>query len=166
MVGPSRSTLYVRTAGNDWALLSGDRASAISGDDLRRVVDYLSDDDTADAILPNRLRRGYVELIERATEGEGDDQLTRYELELDTVEFSDDYPAQWQDFEIEAIPGVQEVRRAPGRDLARCRRRPGAGSRRADRLVVGTADVFERAVLPARSGIDAARGDHRQRAGK
>ena len=59
------------------------------------------------------MRRGYVDLIERATEGEGDDQLTRYELELDTLEFSDDYPAQWQDFQIQAIPGVQEVRALP-----------------------------------------------------
>jgi len=113
VVSPSRSTLYVRTAGNDWAALSGDQASGINGNDLRRVVDYLSDDDTADAILPNRLRRGYVDLIERATEGEGDDQLTRYELELDTVGFSDDYPAQWHDFENEAIPGVQEARPLP-----------------------------------------------------
>ena len=77
--------------------------------DLTTAVRYLSDDDTADAILTNRLRRGYVELTEQATEGLGDNELTRYELELDTEGFDNQYPLQWREFQANAIPGVRKT---------------------------------------------------------
>lgn len=115
VVSPNGSTTYISGAQGEWAILTGGGTDPgrIDRDDLLRVVRYLSNDKNADAILTNRLRRGYIDLVEQSTEGVGDDQLIRYELEIDTLEFSLDYPLQWRDFQRGAIPGVQEVRSLP-----------------------------------------------------
>lgn len=111
VVSVDGATTYIRTLDGQWALLTDD-ASGIRRDVLD-VVRYLRDDDTADAILTNRLRRGYVDLVERETEGTGAEELTRYELELNTRGFGNDYPLQWQEFRDEAIPGASEERALP-----------------------------------------------------
>ncbi len=111
VVSPNGSSAYVRRPPGNWALLT-DTAAAdaqLSRDDLLRVVRYLSNDDTADAILTNRVRRGYVDLVAQTTEGTDDNERTRYELEIDTLEFSTDAPLDWQTFLQDAIPDAPEV---------------------------------------------------------
>jgi hypothetical protein len=104
------STAYISESSGGWRPLG-------SGDDIdesvRGAVEFLRNDKNADAILTNRLRRGYVSLAAQTTEGEGDDELTRYELELNTQGFSVDYPLQWREFQNGAIPGVQTSRVLP-----------------------------------------------------
>ncbi|MAT05291.1 MAG: hypothetical protein CL424_09645 [Acidimicrobiaceae bacterium] len=79
---------------------------------IDRAIAYLRDDASADAILTNRLRRGYIDLIDQVDEGdEGDDAevggpRTRYELSLDLGAFAEAFPLQWQDFQETAIPGA------------------------------------------------------------
>jgi hypothetical protein len=68
------------------------------------VIALLSNDADSDAILTNRLRRRYVDLVREIDEGEGDDLRTRYDLELQFAAFADDFPLQWQDFRRDAIP--------------------------------------------------------------
>jgi hypothetical protein len=109
-VSTGGSTVYIRASDGDWRL--AEPADALVGD-LNTVVRYLSDDDTSDAILTNRLRRGYVDLREQASEGLGDNELTRYELEIDTEGFAGDYPLQWQELQAKAIPGVSKTRMLP-----------------------------------------------------
>jgi hypothetical protein len=109
-VSTGSSTVYIRVSDGDWRL--PEPTDPLAGD-LNEVVRYLSDDDTSDAILTNRLRRGYVDLSEQATEGLGDNELTRYELEIDTEGFSTQYPLQWQEFQDRAIPGVSKTRTLP-----------------------------------------------------
>lgn len=109
VVSPNGSTTYIRASQGEWALMTGSLGDSLDRQDLLLVVRYLSNDKNSDAILTNRLRRGYVDLVEQATEGLGDDRLTRYELELDTLRFGSDYPLQWQHFQNDAIPGAQKV---------------------------------------------------------
>ena len=109
-VGAGTSSVYIRVSDGEWQLAgSGD----VLASDLTTVVRYLSNDDTADAILTNRLRRGYVDLVEQATEGLGDNELTRYELELDTEGFDTQFPLQWREFQGGAIPGVRKTSTLP-----------------------------------------------------
>lgn len=76
--------------------------------DLGAAIGYLSDDTTADAILPTEVRDDHVELVARVTEGTGDDAITRFELELDTRRFGDRSPIAWQQYRRTAIPGVEQ----------------------------------------------------------
>jgi hypothetical protein len=104
------STVYVRTGDGTWRP-AGDGDTIVG--ELRRAIDYLVDDDTADDILTDRLRRGYVDLVEQQAEGTGDQRVTRYELSLDTRAFALDFPLQWQAFRESAIPGVEESAALP-----------------------------------------------------
>ena len=112
VVGPDRSSAFVRRPPGEWELMTDDEAeqAQLRHRDLVRVVQYLSDDDTADAILTDTVRNDYVELIEQTTEGLSDNERTRYDLEIDTLALSIDSPADWQSFLRDAIPDAPEVR--------------------------------------------------------
>jgi hypothetical protein len=110
VVSPDGSRVYVRESGGDW------RQPAEGDDDvaaIMRAVPYLLGVDEADDILENRLRKGYVDLVDEATEGVDPDARERYEMVLDTDDYSADYPLQWQDFEQTVIPGVDEADALP-----------------------------------------------------
>ena len=111
VVGPNGSNASIRRPPGDWETIADtgvDEAQPLI-QDLLRVVQYLSDDDTADAILTDIVRRDHVDLIEQSTEGLSADERTRYELEIDTLALSLDSPAQWQTFLRDAIPGAPAV---------------------------------------------------------
>ncbi len=110
LVSPDGSTVYVRESSGAWRLTESDNAV---DEAVRQAVGFVRNDKNADAILTNRLRRGYAELTAQTTEGEGDNELTKYEIELDTLGFSVDYPLQWREFVSDAIPGVQTSRSLP-----------------------------------------------------
>jgi hypothetical protein len=104
IISPDGSSVYVRSGDSPWR--ESDRADEeVSG--VLTAVRYLADDDSADDILTNRLRRGFVELLLEVTEGVGDDRLVRYELNVDTRAFARDFPLQWQAFRDDAVPGAQ-----------------------------------------------------------
>ena len=105
VLSPDGVEVYQRVASGGWERAG---AGGVAGD-VVRAVSYLADDDSADDILTAQLRRGYVDLIER-TEIGTDDEVRRYELRLDTRSFEAEFPIQYQQFENEAIPGVQSVR--------------------------------------------------------
>lgn len=106
VVSPDGSTTYVRRGSGQWSVAPSDQVAL----DVDRAVSYLRDDDSADDILTSQLRRGYVDLIDRTEVGEGDDEIRRYEMRLDTAGFDDDFPLQYREFQDRAIPGVQAVR--------------------------------------------------------
>ena len=110
VVSPDGSTMYISESSGAWRSTDSDNADAQA---VRQAVGFVRNDKNADAILTNRLRRGYVELAVQTTEGEGDNELTRYEIELDTLGFSVDYPLQWREFVNDAVPGVQTRRSLP-----------------------------------------------------
>lgn len=105
VVSPDGVEVYQRVGTGSWERAG---AGGLAGD-VVRAVSYLADDDSADDILTTQLRRGYVDLVER-TEIGTDDEIRRYELRLDTRSFEAEFPIQYQQFENEAIPGVQSVR--------------------------------------------------------
>jgi hypothetical protein len=99
--------VYVRRGESSWDPAgAGDSVAA----DALQAATYLLDDDSADAILTNALRRDFVELVERTELGSGDEELRRFELRLDTASFNDRSPVQFNDFQRNAIPGVAAVR--------------------------------------------------------
>ena len=106
VISPDGATAYVRVGSGSWQRPAAEDQVVA---DVVRAVTYLSDDDSADDILTPHLRRGYVDLVDR-TEIGGDDEVRRYELRLDTRSFENDFPAQYQQFEERAIPGVQSLR--------------------------------------------------------
>jgi hypothetical protein len=107
VVSPDGSTVYVRRGSGPWAVAgNADQVAA----DARVAAGYLADDHSADAILTTQLRRGFVDLIDRVEVGEGDDELRRYEMRLDTASFDEDFPLQFRSFQDQAIPGVGAVR--------------------------------------------------------
>ena len=65
------------------------------------------------------MRKDYVDLIDETTEGVKPDARERYEMAIDTDNYSADYPLQWGDFEERVIPGIGEV-------AAPCRSRCGS----------------------------------------
>lgn len=110
VVSPDGTRVYVRQDGGAW------REPAEGDDDvaaIMRAVPYLLGVDDADDVLENRLRKGFVELVDETTEGVDPDALERYEMALDTNDYSADYPLQWQDFEETVIPGVAQADAVP-----------------------------------------------------
>jgi hypothetical protein len=104
VVSPDGTTVYVRRGAAPWrAATDGDTEA----DAVQTAVAYLAGADNADAILTNRLRRGFVDLLAQVDEGTGDDRLTRYEMTFDTERFARDFPLQWQEFRSGAIPGAE-----------------------------------------------------------
>jgi hypothetical protein len=103
VVSPDGVAMYFRQDTGPWTL--GTTDNGVIGD-LSRALPFLTSVDTSDDILPKRLRDGYVELIDRATEGIGADKLTRYQMVFNTSGFSTDHPVQWQSYQNQAIPGL------------------------------------------------------------
>jgi hypothetical protein len=89
---------WVELAGNDPV------ASALS-----RAIPFLVGVDSADDIIINRMRNGYVELVDKTTEGTGDDARDRYELSFNYQAYSAAQPLQWQAFQQEVVPGITEL---------------------------------------------------------
>jgi hypothetical protein len=105
IVSADGGAAYSQAPSGRWSLLAD--ADPLNRD-IRRAVAYLSDDRSADAILTNRLRRGYIDLVAEVDEGDGAGALVRYDMRLNTRAFAMDFPLQWQDFQATAIPGVGE----------------------------------------------------------
>ncbi len=103
VVSPDGVAMYFRQDSGPWTLGTTDNAAIAA---LTRVLPFLTSVDTSDDILPKRLRDGYVELIDRATEGIGADRLTRYQMVFNTSGFNIDHPVQWQSYQNQAIPGL------------------------------------------------------------
>lgn len=110
LVSLDGTTVFLRQGASPWrAATSSDPVVS----DVLTAVAYLSDDDNADDILTNRLRRGFVELEAEVDEGSGDDRLVRYEMTFDTQGFSRDFPLQWQEYQQDAVPGASEASAVP-----------------------------------------------------
>ena len=103
VVSPDGVTVYLRVGTGAWRAAAATDADAEA---VRTAVAYLADDDSADDILTNRLRRGFVDLLAEVDEGTGDDRLTRYEMTFDTDRFARDFPLQWQEYRTDAVPGA------------------------------------------------------------
>ena len=110
VVSPDGTRVYVRQDGGGW------RVPADGDDDVAaiiRAVPYLLGVNDADDVLEKQLRKNYVELIDETTEGVKPDARERYEMAVDTDNYSADYPLQWGDFEERVIPGVAESGAVP-----------------------------------------------------
>ena len=106
LTSPDGVSVYAQTEDGLWIPVDGTEPVVQSID---RAIAYLRDDTTADAILTNRLRRGYIDLVDQVDEGEDDDVRTRYELALGLESFADAFPLQWQEFQDTALPGTDDV---------------------------------------------------------
>ena len=106
VVSPDGTTVYVRRGAAPWRAATDGEGDATA---VRTAVAYLANDDSADDILTNRLRRGFVDLLTEVDEGTGDDRLTRYEMAVDTERFARDFPLQWQEYRSDAVPGAEPI---------------------------------------------------------
>jgi hypothetical protein len=97
-------------AGSEWQTVGGEHPVVVAVD---TAISYLRQVVGPDDVLENRLRRGYVELDDRITEGADDAELTRYELTLNTEAYADEYPLQWQTYRDEVAPGLVEADAVP-----------------------------------------------------
>lgn len=105
VVSPDGTRVYVREGSGGWHV-AGDGDAVYPS--LMRAIPYLLAVDGADDVLVNRLRKGYVELVDKTVEGVDDDSRARYEMTLDTRSFSADYPLQWQSFRDDVVPAIGE----------------------------------------------------------
>jgi len=64
-------------------------------------------------VLEKQLRKNYIDLIDETTEGVEPDARERYEMAVDTSNYSADYPLQWSDFEERVIPGIAQSADVP-----------------------------------------------------
>ena len=76
--------------------------------DLRSAVAHLAAVDSADDLLTRTIRDGYVELVDRTTEGDGETELTRYQVTIDTAALGRAHPLEWDAFRNEVIPSASE----------------------------------------------------------
>lgn len=74
--------------------------------EIARAIPFLVGVDTADDILINRMRNGYLDLVEQETEGVGDNSLERYRVSIDIGRYNADQTLQWQSFQQEVVPGI------------------------------------------------------------
>ncbi len=110
LTSPDGTVAYAPGTGSTWIEQPPTTPVVMS---VRRAIELLSDDNTADAILTNEIRRGYVDLVRQIEEGTDDNTRTRYDVTLDLTSFAESFPLQWQSFRTDAIPGVRESRRHP-----------------------------------------------------
>lgn len=103
VVSPDGTTIYLRTTGSEWRAANPE--DDIVGA-LQAAIPFLRSVDGPDAVLENRLRQGSVELVDEVDEGVDDDQLRRYELEIDTDYYSDKWPLQWNSYQVEVVPAL------------------------------------------------------------
>jgi hypothetical protein len=105
VVSPDGTRIYVRQNGGNWHVPAdgdGDVAAIMS------AVPYLLGVNDADDVLEQQLRKHYIELIDETTEGVKPDARERYEMAVDTANYSVDHPLQWSDFKNRVIPGITE----------------------------------------------------------
>jgi hypothetical protein len=102
IVSPDGSRVLVEDGGTWRAAGPGDTAVT----EIAAAIPYLVGVDTADDILINRMRNGYVELVEQETEGVDETALERYTISIDVDRYNVDQPLQWQSFQQEVVPGV------------------------------------------------------------
>lgn len=103
VVSPDGTASYIRTPGTEWRPTTSD--DSIVGA-LQAALPFLLNVDGPDAVLENRLRQGDIDLIDQVNEGVGDDELRRYELELDTASYSENWPLQWNDYRNQVVPAL------------------------------------------------------------
>jgi hypothetical protein len=103
VVSPDGTTTYIRVTGSEWR--AANTEDGIVGA-IQTAIPFLRNVDGPDVVLENRLRQGSVELVDQVNEGVDDDQLRRYELELDTDDYSDNWPLQWNSYQAEIIPAL------------------------------------------------------------
>jgi hypothetical protein len=111
VVSPDGSRLYVRTDLGEWRTAdAGDaRVAAVTG-----ALPYLLGVGDADDVLENRLRKeGLVTLDDQTSEGTGSDELERYEMTLDTLDYSAAYPLQWDAYRSDVVPAMAEGAAVP-----------------------------------------------------
>ncbi len=103
IVSPDGTRVYLREGEGPWR-------EPVEGDDdvaaVTSALPYLLGVNDADDVLENQMRKGYVDLIDEATEGVDPDARERYEMAVDTDNYGSDYPLQWQDFEDRVVPGA------------------------------------------------------------
>jgi len=110
VVSPGGGEGFIRVGNQPWRRAGSDDPVV---DEIAEAIPYLIGFDNVDALLTSQMRRGYVDLDTRVTEGTGRSELTRYEMTFDTREFADDYPLQWLTFTARAIPGIAESPSVP-----------------------------------------------------
>jgi hypothetical protein len=103
VVSPDGTRVYIRQDGGGWRVPPDGDADVAA---IMRSVPYLLGVRDADDVLEDQLRKHFIELKDEATEGAKPDALERYEMALDTRDYSSDYPLQWGDFQERVIPGV------------------------------------------------------------
>ena len=110
VVSPDGTRVYTRQDGGGWRVpADGDEDVAA----IMRSVPYLLGVNDADDILEKQLRKHFIELTDEATEGAKPDARERYEMTVDTRDYSADYPLQWGDFQERVIPGIAESSAVP-----------------------------------------------------
>ncbi len=92
--------------GGGWTEAAADDPLAAA---LSQAIPFLVGVDSADDVLVNRMRNGYVELIDKTTEGVGDLARERYEMQFDYADYAIDQPLQWQAFQQKVVPGITEL---------------------------------------------------------
>jgi hypothetical protein len=111
IVSPDGMTIYVRPEGGEWRTAdAGDPDVAA----VTAAIPYLLGISDADDVLEDRLRKeGYVTLVDETTEGADPDDLQRYDMTLDTLDYAAAYPLQWDAYRQEVVPAMAEGAEVP-----------------------------------------------------
>jgi hypothetical protein len=111
VVSPDGSRLYLRTDLGEWRSTDAGDARVTP---VTEALPYLLGVRDADDVLENRLRKeGLVTLDDETSEGTGSDELERYEMSLDTLDYATAYPLQWDTYRSEVVPAMAEGHAVP-----------------------------------------------------
>lgn len=110
IVSPDGTRVYVRQGDGGWREPADedDNVAAIA-----RAMPYLLGVNDADDVLESKLRKHYIDLIDETTEGVDPDALERYEMAVDTDDYSSDNPLQWQEYQDRVVPGAVQSDAVP-----------------------------------------------------
>lgn len=89
--------------GGGWRDGAADRLVGALDEAIGYVRGVLGPDD----VLEARLRRDFVDLLDRQTDVTATAELTRYEMSFDTAAFSSQYPVQWAGYETAIAPALE-----------------------------------------------------------
>lgn len=102
VVSPDGVAIFVRQGTGSWRADADDGVATT----LVTIRRYLTGAVTADDVLSNGLRKGYVDLLDKVTEGVEPDEIERYDMLVNFDAFAFRFPTEWQDYQADVEPSA------------------------------------------------------------
>jgi hypothetical protein len=102
VVTPNGTSLFIRQGTAAWRGADDDGLSM----SLLAIRPYLTGVVSADDVLGNGLRKGYIDLLDKVTEGIDPNAVDRYDMLVNFDAFASRFPTEWEDYRADVEPAA------------------------------------------------------------